>query len=116
IRDELANSPTITMAALQDWLKTTFGRDFHQTHIRELVGKVRNEITYEIDAAKIEPRLATRTTAWCRRDSCRSSNSQPIGQMPLVLAGSRSGIPNLIAHLIGLRQRLLNAGGDGKIA
>src|SRR3984893_224199 len=58
IRDELAKKPTITMVRLKEQLEKEYGRDFHHTYIRKLVGKVRNEISYEIDTAKIEPRLA----------------------------------------------------------
>jgi hypothetical protein len=58
IRDELAKQPTITMLALQERMEKTFGRDFHFSYLRKLVGKVRNEISYEIDTAKIEPRIA----------------------------------------------------------
>jgi len=58
IRDELAKKPTITMLALKEQLEKEFGRDFHFSYLRKLVGKVRNEISYEIDTAKIEPRLA----------------------------------------------------------
>src|ERR1700730_9029143 len=58
IGDELARKPTITMLALKERMEETFGRDFHFSYLRKLVGKVRNEISYEIDTAKIEPRLA----------------------------------------------------------
>jgi len=58
IRDELAKQPTITMLALKERMEETFGRDFHFSYLRKLVGKVRNEISYEIDSAAIEPRLA----------------------------------------------------------
>src|SRR5258707_475372 len=58
IRDELAKKPTMTMVGLKEELEKEYGRDFHHTYIRKLVGKVRNEISYEIDTAKIEPRLA----------------------------------------------------------
>jgi hypothetical protein len=58
IRDEIAKKPTVTMVALKEELEKKFGRDFHHSYIRKLVGKVRNEITYEIDSAKIEKRLA----------------------------------------------------------
>ena len=58
IRDELAKKPTITMTALKEQLEEQFGRGFDATYIRKLTGKVRNEISYEIDTAKIEPRLA----------------------------------------------------------
>jgi hypothetical protein len=54
----MAKRPTMTMVALKEELEKKFGRDFHHTYIRKLVGKVRNEITYEIDSAKIEQRLA----------------------------------------------------------
>jgi hypothetical protein len=58
IRDELAKKPTITMTGLKEQLEREYGRDFHHTYIRKLVGKVRNHLSYEIDHAKIEPRLA----------------------------------------------------------
>lgn len=58
IRDEMALKPTLGIHELQERLKDTFGRDFHFTYVRKLVGKVRNEISHEIDTAKIEPRLA----------------------------------------------------------
>jgi hypothetical protein len=58
IRDELARKPTITMVALKKQLEKEYGRDFHHSYVRKLVGKVRNEISYEIDTVKIEPRLA----------------------------------------------------------
>src|SRR3954467_11761879 len=54
----MAKRPTMTMVALKEELEKKFGRDFHHTYSRKLVGKVRNEITYEIDSAKIEQRLA----------------------------------------------------------
>src|SRR4051794_5261754 len=57
IWDELAKKPTITMVAPKEELEKQSGRDFHHTYIRKIVGKVRNEISYEIDIAKIEPRL-----------------------------------------------------------
>lgn len=59
IRDELAKKPTITMIGLKEQLEKQFGRDFHHTYVRKLTGKVRNEISHEIDTAKIEPRLAS---------------------------------------------------------
>jgi hypothetical protein len=58
IRDELAKKPTITMTALKEQLEKEYGRDFHFSYLRKLVGKVRNEISYEIDRSQIEPRLA----------------------------------------------------------
>jgi hypothetical protein len=58
IRDELAKKPTITMTALKEQLEKEYGRDFHFSYLRKLVGKVRNEINFEIDRAQIEPRLA----------------------------------------------------------
>jgi hypothetical protein len=58
IRDELARNPTITMVGLKERIDQEYGRSFHHTYIRKLVGKVRGEITHEIDTAKIEPRLA----------------------------------------------------------
>jgi hypothetical protein len=58
IRDELAKKPTVTMTALKEQLEKEYGRDFHFSYLRKLVGKVRNEISHEIDTAKIEPRLA----------------------------------------------------------
>jgi hypothetical protein len=58
IRDELAKKPTITMTALQEQLEKEYGRDFHFSYLRKLVGKVRNEIMHDIDRATIEPRLA----------------------------------------------------------
>jgi hypothetical protein len=59
VRDELAKKPTVTMTALKERLEKEYGRDFHFSYLRKLVGKVRNEISYEIDTAKIEPRLAS---------------------------------------------------------
>lgn len=44
IRNEMVMTPLITVMQI--------------TYIRKLTGKVRNEISYEIDSAKIEPRLA----------------------------------------------------------
>lgn len=58
IRDELAKKPTITMTALQEQLAKDYGRDFHFSYLRKLVGKVRNEIMHDVDRATIEPRLA----------------------------------------------------------
>jgi hypothetical protein len=58
IRDELAKKPTITMTALQEELEKEYGRDFHFSYLRKLVGKVRNEIIHDVDRATIEPRLA----------------------------------------------------------
>src|SRR5271155_3887678 len=54
IRDELAKKPTITMTALEE----EYGRDFHFSYLRKLVGKVRNEIVHDVDRATIAPRLA----------------------------------------------------------
>ena len=59
IRDELAKKPTITMTALQEQLEKEYGRDFHFSYLRKLVGKVRNEIMHEVDRSTIEPRLAS---------------------------------------------------------
>jgi hypothetical protein len=58
IRDELAKKPTITMTALQEQLEKEFGRDFHFSYLRKLVGKVRNQLTVDIDRAQIEQRMA----------------------------------------------------------
>src|SRR5580704_17356356 len=58
IRDELAKKPTITMTALKQRLEQDYGRDFHFSYLRKLVGKVRNEIVHDVDRATIEPRLA----------------------------------------------------------
>jgi hypothetical protein len=58
IRDQLARNPTTTMAALQAVLETEYGRTFHHTCVRKLVGKVRSEVSYEIETAKIEPRVS----------------------------------------------------------
>jgi hypothetical protein len=58
IRDELAKKPTITMTALQEQLEKEYGRDFHFSYLRKLVGKVRNEIVHDVDRATIAPRLA----------------------------------------------------------
>ena len=43
---------------IKERLEKHFDRGFDYTYVRKLVGKVRNEISYEIDTAKIEPRLA----------------------------------------------------------
>jgi hypothetical protein len=59
IRDELAKKPTVTMTALKEQLEKEYGRDFHFSYIRRLLGKVRNEIVIEVDRAQIEPRLAS---------------------------------------------------------
>ena len=40
IRDELAKKPTITMTAAQEQLEKEYGRDFHFSYLRKLVGKV----------------------------------------------------------------------------
>jgi hypothetical protein len=58
IRDEMAKKPLITVMAIKERMEEVFGRGFDYTYIRKLTGKVRNEISYEIDTAKIEPRLA----------------------------------------------------------
>src|SRR5712691_4223901 len=58
IREELAEKPTITMVALKEQLEKEYGRDFHHSYIRKLVGKVRNQLMVEVDRAQIEPRLA----------------------------------------------------------
>jgi hypothetical protein len=47
IRDELAKKPTITMTALQEQLEKWYGRDFRFSYLRQLVGKVRNEIVHD---------------------------------------------------------------------
>ena len=57
-RDEMARKPLITVMGIKERLEKHFGRGFDYTYIRKLTGKVRNEISYEIDSAKIEPRLA----------------------------------------------------------
>jgi hypothetical protein len=58
IRNEMAMTPLITVMGIKERLEDHFNRGFDYTYIRKLVGKVRNEISYEIDTAKIEPRLA----------------------------------------------------------
>lgn len=58
IRDEMARKPLITVMAVKERMEEVFGRGFDYTYIRKLTGKVRNEISYEIDSAKIEQRLA----------------------------------------------------------
>jgi hypothetical protein len=58
IRDELAKKPIITMSALKERLETVFGRGFDYEYIRRLTGKVRNDLTVDVDRAQIEPRLA----------------------------------------------------------
>jgi hypothetical protein len=58
IRNEMAMTPLITVMGIKEKLEEHFKRGFDYTYIRKLVGKVRNEISYEIDTAKIEPRLA----------------------------------------------------------
>src|SRR5258708_19458288 len=85
IRDELAKKPTITMTALKEQLEKELGRDFHFSYLRKLVGKVRNEISYEIDTANIEPRLAfTRENSRMQPDElltlvyCTPHNPPPI--------------------------------------
>ena len=37
------------MLALKERMEKTFGRDFHFSYLRKLVGKVRNEISHEIE-------------------------------------------------------------------
>jgi len=59
IRDEMAMTPLITVMGIKEKLEKHFSRGFDYMYIRKLVGKVRNEISYEIDTAKIEPRLAS---------------------------------------------------------
>jgi hypothetical protein len=44
IRDELAEKPTLTIVALKEQLEKEYGRDFHHSYIRKLVGKVRNKV------------------------------------------------------------------------
>jgi hypothetical protein len=58
IRDQLARKPLIRVMPTKERMEEVFGRGFDYTYIRKLTGKVRNEIAYEIDSAKIEPRLA----------------------------------------------------------
>jgi hypothetical protein len=58
ISDELAGTATISVMGIKEQLEKHFGRGFDYTYIRKLVRKVRNEIGYEIDTAKIEPRFA----------------------------------------------------------
>jgi hypothetical protein len=53
----LAKKPTIIMSALKQQIEKEYGRDFHFSYLRKLVGKVPNEISHGIDTAKIEPRL-----------------------------------------------------------
>ncbi len=57
IRDELAKKPIITMTALKEQLEKEYGRDFHFSYLRKLVGKVRNEMTVELDRTRIEERM-----------------------------------------------------------
>lgn len=57
IRDELAKKPIITMTALKEQLEKEYGRDFHFSYLRKLVGKVRNEMTVEFDRTRIEERM-----------------------------------------------------------
>jgi len=45
------------MSALKQQIEKEYGRDFHFSYLRKLVGKVPNEISHGIDTAKIEPRL-----------------------------------------------------------
>ena len=52
-------TPLITVMGIKERLEKVYDRGFDYTYIRKLVGKVRNEISYEIDTAKIEPRLAS---------------------------------------------------------
>jgi hypothetical protein len=59
IRDEMAKKPLISVMAIKERIEEVFGRGFDYTYIRKLTGKVRNEISYEIDSATIEPRLAS---------------------------------------------------------
>ncbi len=54
----MAKKPLISVTAIKERMEEVFGRGFDYTYIRKLTGKVRNEISYEIDSAKIEPRLA----------------------------------------------------------
>jgi hypothetical protein len=58
IRDELAKKPLNTVMAIKERMEEVFGRGFDYTYIRKLIGKVRNELAFEVDHAKIEPRLA----------------------------------------------------------
>lgn len=58
IRNEMAMTPLITVMGIKERLDKHFDRGFDHTYIRKLVGKIRNEISYEIDTAKIEARLA----------------------------------------------------------
>jgi hypothetical protein len=59
IRNEMAMTPLITVMQIKERLEKLNDRGFDYTYIRKLVGKVRNAISYEIDTAKIEPRLAS---------------------------------------------------------
>ena len=81
IRDELAKKPTITMTALQEQLEKEYGRDFHFSYLRKLVGKVRNEIMHEVDRATIAPRLAE------LRENYRVTREEEAGRP------AREGIP-----------------------
>ena len=69
IRDELAKKPTITMTALQEQLEKEYGRDFHFSYLRKLVGKVRNEIMHEVDRDRSNPGSPSfeKTTVSCVR-------------------------------------------------
>ena len=53
IRDELAKKPTITMTGLKEQLEQHFGRGFDYTYIRKLVGKVRNQLTSDLERGVI---------------------------------------------------------------
>jgi hypothetical protein len=58
IRNEMARKPTLSVSGIREHIEKVFGRGFDYTYVHKLTGKVRNQISYEIDTAKIQPRLA----------------------------------------------------------
>jgi hypothetical protein len=54
----MAKNLLINVMAIKGRMEEVFGRGFDYTYIRKLTDKVRNEISYEIDSARTQPRLA----------------------------------------------------------
>jgi len=92
IRDEIAKTPTLSVSGIKERLEKTFGKGFDYTYIRKLTGKVRNEISHEIDSAKIEPRLAE------LRENYRLMREQLLKIVYWTPADHQDGMPKPLAR------------------
>ncbi|MCP3386007.1 hypothetical protein NLM31_37065 [Bradyrhizobium sp. CCGUVB4N] len=55
IRTEMTSSPLIVVMGIKERIGKHFDRSFDYAYIRELVGKVCNEVSHEIDTTNVEP-------------------------------------------------------------